>query len=99
MTSNDPTGSPMSPERQHIHTVLRQVDALQRRGETDFEAALSEINKTSVVSVPGAMYAGITVIDESGAVSTLAATHDYPKLLDAAQSDINEGRPSTTQDD
>ena len=90
MTSGDATGSPMSLEHQHLHTVLRQVDALQRRGETDFESALREINKTSVVSVPGAMYAGITVIDD-GSISTLGATHEYPKLLDDAQSDVQEG--------
>lgn len=41
-------------ERQHLYTVISQVEELQRRGETDPGSALLEIIKTNVVSIPGA---------------------------------------------
>ncbi|WP_420329856.1 ANTAR domain-containing protein [Mycolicibacterium aromaticivorans] len=42
------------------------------------------------MSVNGAQYAGITLIDEGG-IRTLAATHDYPRLLDDVQRDVGQG--------
>jgi len=68
-----------SVERQHLYTVITRVDELQRRGETDPESALLQIIKTNLVSVPGAQYAGVTLVDQTGDLTTLAATHDFPK--------------------
>lgn len=80
-------------ERQHLYTVINQVDELQRRGETDPGAALLDIIKTSVVSVPGAEYAGVTLVERAsdGDVVTVATTHDFPKLLDDVQREVGEG--------
>lgn len=86
-SGRDPSHTPpeLSDERQRMYSVLRQVDELQRAGETRPESALLEINKANVASVPGARYAGVTLVSEHGVVSTLAATHDYPKRLDHVQ--------------
>lgn len=81
----------LSPERQHMYTVLSEVDELQRRGETDFESALRDINAITVASVPGAQYLGVTVVDTSGTIQTLAATHRYPAVLDDVQRDVRQG--------
>ena len=77
-------------ERQHLHAALEQVDEVVRTAETDFESALLQINRTTVESVPGALYAGITMVDD-GEVSTLAATHPYPTVLDDVQRATNQG--------
>ncbi|AQT82973.1 hypothetical protein B1R94_20650 [Mycolicibacterium litorale] len=71
--------------------VLRKVDGLQRLDETDFDASLLSINNTTVASVPGAQYAGLTITGGPDGVSTLAATHTYPALLDGVQAEFNEG--------
>lgn len=80
----------LSIEREHMYAMLQQVDDLQRRGEMDLESALREVNVSSVASVPGARYGGITLVEDNG-VSTLAATHDYATVLDDIQRDVNEG--------
>jgi GAF domain-containing protein len=80
-----------SVERQHLHTVISQVDELIRRGETDPESALLEIIKTSAVSVPGAQHAGVTIVEKGGQLTTLAATHDFAKRLDDVQREACEG--------
>ena len=59
----------LSAERQRIYVLLNQIDDLQRRSETDFEAALREINNSSVESVRCADIAGVTLIDASGATT------------------------------
>ncbi|RDH80550.1 ANTAR domain-containing protein [Mycolicibacterium moriokaense] len=74
-----------------MYQVLELVDGLQRRGQADFDAALHEINQNTVASVPGAQYAGITIVDGDGTVTTLAATHPYPGRLDDIQRDVREG--------
>jgi hypothetical protein len=74
-----------------MYHVLELVDRLQRRAATDFESALRSINETTVDSVPGAQYAGITLVNTEGKVSTLASTHAYADWLDDIQRDVNEG--------
>lgn len=78
-------------ERRSMFEVAQRVDEAQRRGDTDVENVLRHILSTTVTSVPGAQYAGITVIDPSGAVSSLAPTHDYPAVLDGVQGSTGEG--------
>lgn len=80
-----------SAERQRLYTLINQVDELQRRGETDPESALLEIITTNVVSVPGAEYAGVTMVEQDGELTTLAATHDFPRWLDDIQRKVREG--------
>jgi len=80
-----------SVERQHLYTVISQVNELQKRGETDPESALLEIIKTNVVSIPGAQYAGVTTVEKGGDVTTVAATHDFARQLDDVQREVREG--------
>jgi hypothetical protein len=81
----------ISLERQQIYLVANQVDALLRQGASDFETALDQINQTNVQSVPGAQYAGVTLVDSNGEISTIAATHPYPSWLDLIQREVGEG--------
>ena len=74
-----------------MYQVLEVVDALQRRAAKDFGSALREINENTVASVPGAQYAGVTIVDSGGLVSTLASTHPYPQRLDDIQREVNQG--------
>lgn len=78
-------------ERQHFYDALQRAMALQRRGETDVEQALRELNETTVASVPGAQYAGITLADEQGRVTSIGATHKLARLLDDLQGELGEG--------
>jgi hypothetical protein len=52
---------------------------------------LTLINRTNVDSVPGAQYAGVTMIEANGDVTTLAATHPYATWLDLVQRESREG--------
>lgn len=81
----------LSGERQQIYRMLCKVEHLQRLETADFETALTVINQTSVESVPGAQYAGVTFIDGDGAVQTVAATHPYSTWLDLVQREVGEG--------
>lgn len=49
------------------------------------------ICETTVDSVPGAHYAGLTVVEGGKVVTTLAATHPYPTVLDDVQREFGEG--------
>ena len=69
-------------ERRHLYEVAAMVDSMQRRGEDQFEAVMREITATTVESVPGAQYACVTTVDNNHTVSSLAATHQYPIMLD-----------------
>ena len=81
----------LSEERAQTFTVLRQVDDVQRAENGDFESALRAIGETTVESVPGAQYAGLTVVERGEAISTMAATHPYPALLDDVQREFRQG--------
>ncbi len=74
-----------------MYQVLEIVDALQRRAAQDFGSALRQINESTVESVPGAEYAGVTLIDGGGWVTTLAPTHPYPARLDDVQNEVRQG--------
>jgi hypothetical protein len=81
----------ISLERQRIYNVVTQIDHLLRQGNSDFEMALGPINEANVQSVPGAQYAGVTLIESDGEISTIAATHPYPGWLDLIQREVGEG--------
>lgn len=80
-----------STEWRNLCEAQQRAAAMQQRGETNVELALQELNASTVASVPGARYAGITQVDEAGVVSTLGATHEYPRVLDDIQREVNEG--------
>lgn len=64
---------------------------MQRRGEVDPDEALRSLVATAVDAVPGADYAGITMVGESGQVSSIAGTHEYAEILDDVQHQVGEG--------
>ena len=78
-------------QRQHLFTVINQLDELQRRGETDLESALLEIAETDVGSLPGAQYAGVALVEKGCHLRTLAATHVYPRWLNDVEREVREG--------
>lgn len=78
-------------ESRHLRAVREIVEDMRRRGRTDVESALRELNESSLRTIPGAQYAGITVLDRAGSVESLGVTSRYPTLLDDAQRDTGEG--------
>jgi hypothetical protein len=85
------TDQPWSEERRHLYHVLQLVDDMQRRADSNFEGVFREINATTVASVPGAQYACVTIVEPEHVVRSLAATHQYPILLDDVQREAGEG--------
>lgn len=56
------------------------------------ENALDELIHNAVEHIPGARYAGITVVwEQNKGVGTPAATHEYPCILDALQQKHHQG--------
>ncbi|MBV9513393.1 MAG: GAF and ANTAR domain-containing protein [Mycobacteriaceae bacterium] len=74
-----------------MYAMLNQIQDLHRRGAPNFTSALHDINATNVRSIPGAEYAGITILDNVGQIRTLAATHRYATELDDVQRETREG--------
>ncbi len=68
----------LSLERRHIFTALHQVQKLQRSSTIDLDDALLGLNRTSVVSVSGAQYAGVTLIEADGDIRTLGPPASIP---------------------
>jgi hypothetical protein len=66
------------------------VNDLQRR-EVGIDAGLTELVESAVAYIPGSRYAGITVAHRSLGISTAAATHRYPVLLDELQQRHQDG--------
>ena len=59
---------------------------------SDSATALDELIHNAVDHIPGASYAGITVVSRQNRdVVTPAATHEYPRTLDALQQKHREG--------
>lgn len=84
-------GGVWTTDRQYLDAVL-EVEGRQRYGQADdVESALREINDASVASIPGAVHAGITVVDDAGVITTLAATHRHARHLDDVQRQVGEG--------
>lgn len=74
-----------------LRAALQQVEKAQLHRSVDVEQAVRDINITTVASVPGAQYAGITVVNASGAVSSFATTHKWLQMLDDIQEQEREG--------
>lgn len=78
-------------EARHLEAVLDLIRGWQQRGEDDLDSALRQVNEANVAVVPGAWCAGITVLDSSGAITTVGATHEDARRLDDAQRATGEG--------
>jgi len=81
----------LSPEHRHIYTLLRQIDRLRGATWADLDSAILAVNKTSVMSVPGARSAGITLIDEEGQITTVGGTNGFAFTLDDIQRRTRQG--------
>ncbi len=78
--------------RHDIHVRLAAlIRDVQDRPPTEIATALDELTVTAVEYVPGAQYAGITVIDGRGHIDTPSAIGRYPGLLDVIQERHHEG--------
>lgn len=66
------------------------VRGLQRR-QIDDAAVLDELTRSAARFVPGAHYAGITVVRPTGEIETVAATHHYAVALDDVQRHHRQG--------
>jgi GAF domain-containing protein len=74
-----------------IATQLVELVTSLERVESDTAAGLHELIENGVYHVIGAQYAGITLAEKSKSVSSVAATHRYPMILDAIQNRFAEG--------
>lgn len=64
---------------------------MQSRGENEPESVLRQINAVNLRLLPAARYAGITVLNSSGTITTLAATDGSARRLDDVQRATGEG--------
>lgn len=68
---------------ERIHRrIARHARDMQSEPSADVHAVLADLVAAAVADVPGAQYAGITVIRGRTEVKTEATTHRYPALLD-----------------
>ncbi len=89
---NEPDGLDASDAVNATHLRIAElVQALHGRSETDSETVLAELAEHSVVEIPGAQYAGITLTRNAKHIETPAATHLWPVLLDKIQQRHAEG--------
>ncbi|WP_406816709.1 GAF and ANTAR domain-containing protein [Mycobacterium sp. M23085] len=75
-------------------TIVNQLVELVTNLEwnnSDTAAGLHELIDNGVQHVTGSEYAGITLAEKSKSVSSVVATHHYPKILDAIQNRFGEG--------
>jgi hypothetical protein len=71
--------------------VTRLVSELHQRAAFDVPALLREVIEGAAELVPGAQYAGVTVIQRRRLGETAAATHRYPVLIDEIQNRCQQG--------
>ena len=73
-----------------VAQLAETVSNLERR-EIDTAAGLNELIGNGVLHVAGSQYAGITLAERSKSVTNVAATHQYPIVLDEIQNRYGEG--------
>jgi hypothetical protein len=72
--------------------LAQKLQAIQTRRAEDLPAALTELTSAAASAIPGAAYAGITLVSAiDGGVATPAASHNYAALLDEVQQKHHEG--------
>jgi len=77
-----------------IRDIIAELAALVvqvQHNPADADQALTELIESAPHVVPGVQYAGITLASRSSGVSTPAATHRYPALLDKIQHQHQDG--------
>ena len=71
------------------NAILLEVGELvrdfQQRSADVADSVLDELTRSAAKFVPGAQFAGITVVDRKGAITTVAPTHDFVVTLDDVQ--------------
>jgi hypothetical protein len=76
------------------NAIIAQLAALVselQRNPVDADQALTELIESAPQFVPGAQYAAITLASQSSGISTPAATHRYPAVLDKIQQQHQDG--------
>jgi transcriptional regulator with GAF, ATPase, and Fis domain len=71
--------------------LAQKLHAIHRNRAPDLPAALVELTSAAASAIPGAAYAGITLVTHDGDVETPAASHEYAALLDDIQQKHREG--------
>jgi ANTAR domain/GAF domain len=79
-----------SPPAMYLQAT-RFVSELHQRASFDTPALLSELIAGAAESVPGAQYAGITVMQRRRGIESAAATHRFPVMLDDIQGRYQQG--------
>lgn len=79
--------------------LVELADSLQRDDASDFPAVIQAINLGAVDMVAGAQYAGISVLDSDGHLTSVGPTHRYPTVLDTVQGETREGPSLSVQHD
>jgi GAF domain-containing protein len=74
-----------------IRQVADLVLNLQRQKHPDLNSTLANMTSSAVQAMPGAQYAGVTLVNRNGKVETPASTDMYPTLLDEIQQRHEEG--------
>ncbi len=81
----------MSWDPHPLAAQLATLVAEVHRGEPHLATGLGELIESAGRHVAGAQYVGITMADQNNGISTVAASHAYPALLDKIQQDHQEG--------
>ena len=79
---------PFSSEIAEMATLLADT---QNRGTRDSRRTLNEIAKSATRAVPGAQYAGLTMVSKKEGIRNVAATHPYVVALDDVQRNVQDG--------
>jgi len=82
--SEDPASADV---HQRIAAMARELHA---GAETEAEV-INEVAASAAREIPGAQYAGVTLVHQESTVQTVGSTHHYPDLLDAIQQRHLEG--------
>ena len=81
----------MEPYSSQIAEMAALLADAQHRGPRDGQATLQEITESATRAVPGAQYAGITMVSEKEGIRNVAATHPYVATLDDVQRRFQDG--------
>jgi len=81
----------VSPDPDPLAAQLATLVTDVYRGEPQLATGLDELIESAAVHVVGAQYVGITMADRNNGISTVAASHTYPVLLDKIQQRHQEG--------
>ncbi|WP_445168788.1 GAF and ANTAR domain-containing protein [Mycolicibacterium sp. Dal123E01] len=74
-----------------LAALAESMRSLRSGDQPDVELSLAELTDAALKAMPGADYAGITIAERSGAVTSASATHSYVSVLDDLQHEHREG--------